>query len=143
MEGKMDIPKVKRFSRGDRLYVQAQQIWIILVAFVMHSKRDPKAPDTITYGELAEKMGRPDRRAGITLARQLGIVGELCKANDLPTLNAIVVNQDSGMPGDHVVLRDHHTPKQEQADVMRQDWFQLRVPTAGTFRKVWRALQDM
>jgi len=38
-------------------------------------------------------MGYDSRRAGITLARQLGIVGEYCKANDVLPLNAIVVNQ--------------------------------------------------
>ena len=41
-------------------------------------------------------------------------------------------------PGDHVVLRDGHSYKQEQAEVMRRDWFQFRVPTTGTFRKVWQ-----
>src|SRR5712671_6880900 len=81
------IPHIRLFSRGDRLYVQAQQIWIILVAFVMHSKRNPKRPEKMTYGDLAKAMGYPDSRAGHGLARQLGIVGEYCVRNRWPALN--------------------------------------------------------
>jgi hypothetical protein len=72
----------------------------------MHSRRDLKRPSTMTYGRLAQAMGYPDRQAGITLARQLGIIGEYCKMNDIPSLNAIIVNQETGEPGSGVVLRD-------------------------------------
>jgi hypothetical protein len=131
------IPPLKRFKKGDRLYVQAQQIWLILVAFVMHSKRNPEKPAKTTYGELAKKMGYSDRRAGHMLNRQLWIVGKLCEVNNLPPLNTIVVNKDTGAPGQEVFLRKGRTLDQEQADVMREDWFKIRVPTTGTFRKIW------
>ncbi|NHB94884.1 hypothetical protein C5469_23340, partial [Photorhabdus cinerea] len=42
-------------------YVQAQQIWLILVAFVEHNKSNGLS--TITYGELAEQMGHSSRQA--------------------------------------------------------------------------------
>jgi hypothetical protein len=135
-----NVPRIKRFGRGDRLHVQAQHVWLILVAFVMHCDRNPRRPSTMTYGDLAGAMGYDSRKAGITLARQLGIVGEYCKANGLPPLNTIVVNQSTGMPGSEVVLRDGHTVRQEQAAVMREDWSGYRVPTTGTFRKVLEAL---
>ena len=135
------IPTIKHFKPGDRLYVQAQRIWLILVSFVMSCDRKASRPCTITYGDLALRMGYEDRRAGHTLARQLGIVGELCVSNGLPALNAIVVNKDTGVPGDEVLLREGVTLAQEQRAVMEQDWFELRVPTSGTFRQVWEASQ--
>ena len=135
-----EIPKIKRFADGDRVYVRAQQIWLILVAAVMNSGRNPRRPTTITYGDLAVLMGYPDKRAGHTLARQLGIVGEYCKLNDLPALNAIVVNEVTKTPGADVVVRDGSTVAREQADIMTEDWYALRVPTTGTFRKVWESL---
>jgi len=138
------IPHIRLFSRGDRLYVQAQQIWIILVAFVMHSKRNPKRPEKMTYGDLAKAMGYPDSRAGHGLARQLGIVGEYCVRNRWPALNSIVVNQETDAPGHDVVLskgRKYNQFKREQGEVMSKDWFALRVPTTGTFRKVWEAIK--
>jgi hypothetical protein len=132
-------PKLRTYKRGDRVYVQAQQIWVILVAFIMHSRRNPRRPDTMTYGEVAEKMGYPDPRAGHTLARQLGIIANYCIANGLPALNAIVVGQRSGVPGDEVLLRPRRTVAQEQAAVMQEDWFRIRVPTTGTLRQVWES----
>lgn len=132
----MTIPKIKHFARGDRVYVQAQQIWLILTAYVHYGPRRSR-PTTITYGELALEMGFEDTRAGYTLARQLGIVGHYCVYNGLPALNAIVVNQDTKMPGDEVVLRANRSVHEEQKAVMKQNWFGLRVPTTGTFRRVW------
>lgn len=137
------IPPAKHFERGDRVYVQAQQVWLILVAFVMdrHEQRNPRKPKTITYGDLARLMGYPDRRAGHVLARQLGIVGHFCRMNDLPALNAIVVTHETKIPGAEVLVREGRNYRQEQADVMRTNWFGIRVPTTGTFRKIWEAMQ--
>lgn len=131
----IEAPPLRRFARGDAVHVRAQQIWLILVAHVMLSKRNPRAPYTMTYGDLAEAMGM-DRRAGITLARTLGLVGTCCVENDLPALNCIVVNESTDAPGDHVLTRPGKTWKQEQADIMRFDWFSVRVPTTGTLRKI-------
>ena len=135
-----EIPDIKHYGIGDRIYVQAQRIWLVLVAFVMSPTRKPRDPKTITYGEVAELMGYPDRRAGHMLGRQLGIVGTYCIRNGLPPLNAIVVTEATGMPGDEVLLRPGRTPEQEQRAVMDEDWFALRMPTTGTLRKVWDSM---
>ena len=137
------VPEAKRFGIGDQRHVQAQRVWLILTAHVMmewqwrgRSRRPRRRDDVlITYGELAERM-RMDSRAGRTLAISLGIVGEYCRVNGLPTLNSIVVNQETGVPGDHVLVRDGKTYKDEQREVMNTDWFTYRVPTTGAFRKV-------
>ena len=133
---------VKRYGPGDRLHVQAQRIWLILVAHVMHSEREALDPATLRYGDVATAMGYKDRRAGHMLGRQLGIIAKFCVDNDLPPLNSIVVNQDTGLPGDHVMLRPGRSLEEEQAAVMKQDWFQIRVPTTGTFRQVWASWDD-
>jgi hypothetical protein len=133
------IPPLRQFGPGDRIYVQAQQVWLILVAIVMLSERNPKRPTTISYGELAQKMGFKDKRAGHMLGRQLGIVGQYCKIHDLPTLNAIVVHESDGKPGKGVITRSGKHPTDEQSATMRVDWFRIRVPTTGTFRSVWSA----
>src|SRR5437773_10029387 len=111
-----EIPKAKRFNRGNRLHVRAQQVWLILTAHVMYRK------STITYKDLATAMGYENPRAAHTLGRQLGIVGWFCTANDLPPLNAIVVNQSTGLPGHEVVLRRGRSVPQEQAAVFATDW---------------------
>ena len=130
----MKIPTIKHFCAGDRLYVQAQQIWIVLISFVMSENREK---ETITYGDLALKMGKKDKLAGHTLGRQLGIVGQLCVLNGLPALNVVVVNQKTDKPGGGVVLSNGKTVEEEQKAVMGKNWFELRVPTTGMFRQVW------
>jgi hypothetical protein len=129
-----NIPSVKFFRRGDRIPVQAQQMWLILVGVVMLTKKK-----IITYGDLAVAMGYPDRRSGHGLSRQLGLVGCYCIRNGLPTLNSIVINQETRAPGPDVVLSKGRKYKQyplEQKEVRERDWFKIRVPTTGTFRKL-------
>lgn len=143
MANRSGIPRAKLYQRGDRLYVQAQQIWLILSAFVQFAP--PQSGQslrrkTLTYGDLAREMGFEDGRAGHTLGRQLGIVGQYCIFNDLPPLNVIVVTAATGEPGDEVLLRKGRTVRDEQKAVMAQRWFDVRVPTTGTLRQVWEAM---
>ena len=139
----LGVPEAKEFGVGDQRHVQAQRVWIILMSHVMKEwkwrKKGPRPPRRrndvlITYIELAKRMRmRPGGQR--TLGISLGIVGE-CRVNGLPTLNSIVVNQETGVPGGHVLVRDGKTYKDEQHEVMRTDWFSYRVPTTGAFRKI-------
>ncbi len=131
-------PTAKFYAPGDRLYVQAQRIWMILTGFMMqHADRASGMPPTISYGDLALKMGAADPRAGHTLGRQLGIVGEFCLRNGLPALNAIVVNQQTRQPGAEVVLQAGNSVRAEQRAVAEYDWYTVRPPTTGTLRQIW------
>lgn len=134
-----NIVQLKKFGAGDRVHVQAQQVWIALISLVMMNRTIPSKSVSISYGELAKLMGR-DPRAGRTLNHALGIVGWYCAHNKIPTLNSIVVNQETGVPGDHVVTRKGKSYRDEQKAVTKFDWFSIRVPTTGAFRKVWEEL---
>jgi hypothetical protein len=136
-----DIKRLRRYGAGDRLNVQAQRIWLILTSFVSSPLRELDDPKTMTYGELAIRMGYADGRAGHTLGRQLGIVGYLCLENGLPALNSIVVNSVTGAPGHDVVLGDSRTVAQEQRAVFRQDWHEVGVPTTAMLRAVWEGMR--
>src|SRR5664279_5650711 len=98
--GFMAPPLARKFRAGDRVYVRAQQVWMILVSLVM--SKEARASQLPTYGDIAEKMGL-DRRAGIGLGRELGIIGQWCIANKFPAINCVVVSQETGTPGPGVV----------------------------------------
>lgn len=134
-----EIRTIRQYKEGDRLHIQAQRIWLILAAFVSSPIRKTTDRKMLTYGDLAELMGY-DRRAGHTLARQLGIVGHYCLRNGLPTLNSIVVNQNTGEPGDDVVLTKGRSPKEERRAVMATNWLEYGIPSTGTLRKMWAAM---
>ena len=130
---------VRQYKKGDRVYVQAQQIWLILTAHAVlrsKTKRNGFRKGLLSYGDLAELMGK-DRRAGITLARQLGIVGYYCLEHELPPLNVVVVNQDTGDPGADVVLTPGSSVKRDQRSVLKYPWFNLRPPSIKSLKDIY------
>lgn len=134
---------LKEYARGQRIYVQAQQIWTVLGAWVRLTPRPgPDEPALIEYGQLATLMGYEDPRAGHTLGRGLGIVGHFCLENDLPALNVIVVDRRTQQPGFGVVCSDGRSIFEEQMAVMNTDWFMFRPPTTGTLREVWERMSE-
>ena len=121
-------PDLRVLKVGDPVHVRAQQAWLILV----HCAKNQR---TITYGELAELMGY-DRQAARATIKPLAAVAYFCQKADLPQLNAIVVNADSGEPGESVVLGSDSAGT-AQRKVHQFDWFSVRVPSPGAFRAVW------
>ena len=130
----MKPPIVKHYERGDRVHIRAQQIWMILVAFVMNAE---SRRVRITYGELATLMGYSDPRAGFTLGLPLGIICKYCKINNLPLLNLIVVNKETLAPGTGGLVRNGYSLQSKQKEIFKEDWFQYRIPTTSAFRKAW------
>ena len=86
----------------------------------------------MTYGELALLMDYPIQTA-VTLGRPLGYIARYCRANDLPLLNAVVVDRD-GNAGDEIILREGMSLKKHQKDVRKFDWFSLRPPSMRALR---------
>jgi hypothetical protein len=68
----MTPPPIRRYSHGDRVYVRAQQVWMILAAHVMNTSG--KFSDRLlTYGDLARHHWRilpPERPPGAQLHRR-------------------------------------------------------------------------
>lgn len=52
----------------------------------------------ITYGELASKIS-PDFNPQ-NLSEPLGNISDVCKENGLPLISGVVVNKDTGLPGE-------------------------------------------
>jgi hypothetical protein len=83
--------------------------------------------ETMTYGELAKwvKRGGPN-----LLSKPLDLLTVWCKANGLPALASLVVEQSTGLPapGFTVVLRADIPAEQKR--VWECDWFSFLPPTA-------------
>ncbi len=140
----MSIKAITRYPESSRVYSQAQQIWgvltgIVVAAQIQKRKTSKFQQPKITYGELAETIGKSSQ-AGRTLTRQLWIIGEYCLHNKIPTLNSIVVNRETGMPGHDVVLTDQNSVDDEMDAVANYDWAMVRQPSMSTFRKMWEKI---
>lgn len=129
--------KTVRFfeQSGERQYARAQRIWQVLTGYVMFKQNmSEKGPGLITYADLAELLGY-DRRAGFTLGGPLGYIHRFCEQNDLPYLNVVVVGQETGIANWEEMFPDRARHLQEQKRVKKFDWFTVRTPSAGTFKK--------
>ena len=146
-----DTVRLKKYkARGDRRHVQAQRIWMLLVASILcyqkkHGRKNKAVlPEELpTYGELATLMGY-STQAGRTFAIAIGMLGWICVENDLPPINAVVVNQHSRLPGDEVVLTGAPKTHAEwlaevlsnQLDVLNYDWTRIRPPSTGMMLRI-------
>lgn len=143
-----NLLKLKMYGYGDRIFVQAQQIWLILIAHVFSKKmlaekckdHQPENP-TITYGEVSMRMGHPEKRAAITTIRPLKIIGRFCEINGIPPLDCIVVSDETGVPGGN--LWTNEDLDELQKSVMEYpEWFFIRPPTTGALRNVWESMSN-
>lgn len=88
---KKDLIIVPEFFGKNQLdYTVAE----ILLNHVINNRNDP----VITYGELAKKIDSDFNPHN--LGRYLGNISDVCKENGLPLISGIVVNKDSGLPGE-------------------------------------------
>ena len=73
-------------------------------------------PDNIpvTYGQVANDVG------GMAwgLGQNLGVIWEFCTANGHPHLNAMVVNSDTGLPGEAYTPNGHAVTRSEWEQIM-------------------------
>ena len=103
-------------TRADR----ALQIWLILIGKAANRQ-------TITYGMIADLLGYAG--AG-TLAGMLAPVMYYCRDSSLPPLTCIVVNQDTGLPGDGIGI-DPAELNRVRESVYRYAWYGLVPPTVA------------
>ncbi len=87
----------------------------------------------ITYGEAAKLMGYSPQ-AGRTLGGALGLISGFCEKNELPHLNAIVVDFETGEPGEGVPLAKGVNILDVQKEVLRENWFAIKAPSMRNLR---------
>ena len=97
-------------------YQRSNQIWSLLIC----GARDRKS---YTYGDVAKILGFGG--AG-TMAQFLGPIMWLCEDRGWPPLTVLVVNQNTGLPGEGLsTLEDVN---QDRESVFNFDWFSLEPP---------------
>ncbi len=105
------------------------QIWQILIGKA-HGRQ------TVTYEILATLLGF--KGAG-TMNDMLGHVGAYCALHDLPLLNTLVVNKDSGVPSGGTFGRD---PNVERERVFRSEWFRVYPPTTDVLAEAFAEMNE-
>ena len=112
---------VRKFDAIRTKYSRAVQIWQILIGLA-HNRQ------TTTYGMLGKQIG----------FEGVGIIGQFldpimryCKANNLPPLTIVVVNETTGSPGEGLVTLANENLDREA--VFHYDWYNLYPPGENDF----------
>jgi len=118
---------IKKFDDNPSNASGAVQIWQILISKA-HNRQ------TITYGILADLLGF--KRADV-LANKLGHIMNFCRQNNLPHLTVLVVNKETGKPGDGFpkIVDDFDV---EREKVFKYDWYGLCPPSKKQFDEAWQ-----
>jgi alkylated DNA nucleotide flippase Atl1 len=107
-------------------YQRSSQIWSLLVCAARERK-------SYTYGQIAEILGFGG--AGV-MAPLLGPIMWFCEDNEYPPLTVLVVNQDTGLPGEG--LSTIEEVNEDRENVFNFDWFSLEPPQNSTFKQADR-----
>ncbi len=107
-------------------YFRAWEIWPILVDRALRR-------ETITYGELAGSIGIPGAAHG--MGEYLNPIMWYCANHGLPPLTAVVVNQDTGRPGEGLITVNQENIDAEWESVFRYDWRGVYQPTPEELKR--------
>ena len=111
-----------------KTYLRAAQIWPLLV-------RAAGEENTLTYGELADKMGMKPG-AGRVMGRFLDPIMRYCDYHGLPPLTALVTKKTGGLPSDGLTTIDRSNSRSvgaAQSRVFEYDWMAIPAPQADDF----------
>jgi len=97
-------------------YQRSCQIWSLLICAARERK-------TYTYGDVAKILGYSG--AGV-MGSQLGPIMYYCEDNNFPPLTVLVVNQETGLPGDGLSTLEEVNSDREK--VFNFDWFGIEPP---------------
>ena len=100
---------------------RALQIWSLLICAARERK-------TYTYGEIADVLGMGGARV---IGQFLGPIMYYCEQNDLPPLTVLVVNQETGLPGEGLTTIEEVNSDRE--GVFAYDWFAMEPPETDEF----------
>lgn len=118
---------VKRFDEDSRLPTRALQAYLVLIGAAWEHK-------LLTYGSLSQQQMKYGD--GGILAPVLGCIMGWCHEQGLPPLTVLVVNAETGLPGDGLTtVADFPAAMQR---VFRFNWFDLMpsiIPPFSTRHK--------
>jgi len=111
-------------------YQRAAQIWSLLICAARERK-------SYTYGDIADILGFGG--AGV-LSQTLGCIYWFCQDNGLPPLTVLVVNQDTGLPGEGLPAYEEEDKdiNQLREQVFRYNWFEIEPPQNESFERADR-----
>jgi hypothetical protein len=83
-----------------------------------------------TYGNIANILGMGGANVMTQFLKPIML---FCEHNNYPPLTVLVVNQETGLPGQGLITREEVNKDRES--VFRFDWFKIEPPETKDFAK--------
>lgn len=117
---------METFSQRATHPARALQAWQILISAAMNRQ-------THTYRSLSVLMY--EKQAQGVLAQILSHIAYFCNENQIPPLTALVVNEQTGLPGDKI-------PTGEDLNAIRErvyafNWYNVYPPTENQLKEIY------
>lgn len=106
--------------------MQAQMIWPILTSLA-------STRSTVRYPKLCQLIGLNEKATGMSLGWALGHIQGVCRANELPHLNLLVVNR-LGIPGSGANF-NYASFCEDLESVYNYNWVDIQVPSLKTLEE--------
>lgn len=108
---------------------RAQQLWSILVLAARNRQ-------VLTYEIIAQACGVPAPSIGDFLRP----IQQYCSENSMPPLTSIIVNKNSGLPGEGFIAAQD-VPR-AQIDVFAKNWLEESAPSAERLADAYTRAPD-
>jgi len=109
----------KYFAHDSRIGTRGFQAYLVLIGLAWNRQ-------TITYGRLSQNQMKEYGHGGI-LASPLNCIMAWCYENGLPPLTVLVVNEETGLPGDGLYTASDYPAAQQR--VFAFNWYSIFPPS--------------
>ena len=106
---------------------RALQIYLVLIGAAYNRQ-------VLTYGHVATSL---DFRGANVLGTPLGMIHYWCEHHGIPPLNTIVVNKDTGVPGDEIPPMTRQTINEVHQHVFETDWYAIMPPKPADLKQIY------
>ena len=106
---------------------RALQIYLVLIGAASRQQ-------ILTYGDVAQKLGFGGSNI---LGTPLGMIHYWCEHHGIPPINTIVVNKDSGLPGDEIPPTTGQTINEVHQAVFKKNWYAIMPPEPDELDRIY------
>lgn len=117
---------VEQTETGKKSAVRALQFWQYLIGKAYNRQ-------IVIYDELKQLTNLPDCRP---LNHPLKYIMNYCSSNGLPPLTLLVVNKDTGIPGEGFSATELSNYHREREKVFNFQWFSMVPPSIEKFAEL-------
>lgn len=117
---------VKKFEDDSNNPNRALQIYLILIGAA-------RSRQVLTYDIVSKIIGY--KGAGV-ISKPLGHIMFWCRENNLPSLTTLIVNSETGLPGDGLTQAADLNSERER--VFDYPWFDLVPPTPAQLQNAFK-----